>query len=80
MIEEHAESFIVRDATGQMLGYFDFDDEQQRRSADVRFKATAVIGCFSSETTRSRMTQQTHLLPIFSAAQQGQLAAISDAA
>jgi hypothetical protein len=33
-----------------MLGYFDFDDEQQRRSADVRFKATAVIGCVSKET------------------------------
>jgi hypothetical protein len=26
-IDEHAESFIVRDATGQMLGYFYFDDE-----------------------------------------------------
>ncbi len=24
-IEEHAESFIVRDATGQALGYFYFD-------------------------------------------------------
>ena len=27
MIEEHAESFIVNDATGQALGYFYFNDE-----------------------------------------------------
>jgi hypothetical protein len=27
IVEEHAESFIVRDATGQALGYFYFDNE-----------------------------------------------------
>jgi hypothetical protein len=55
-IDEHAESFILRDATGQALAYFYFEDEPGRRSADVRFKATAVIGCVSSETARSQMT------------------------
>jgi hypothetical protein len=56
-IDEHAESFIVRDATGQALAYFYFEEEFGRRSADVRFKATAVTGCGSSETARTRMTQ-----------------------
>jgi hypothetical protein len=33
VIDEHPESFIVRDATGQALGYFYFEDEAGRRAA-----------------------------------------------
>jgi hypothetical protein len=37
-IEEHNDAcFIVRDATGQALAYFYFEEEPGRRSADVRF-------------------------------------------
>jgi hypothetical protein len=32
MIDEHQESFIVREATGQALGYFYFEEEFGRRS------------------------------------------------
>ena len=38
-LDEHNDAcFIVRDATGQALGYFYFEEEFGRRSADVRFE------------------------------------------
>jgi len=39
-IEEHNNAcFIVRDKNAQALGYFYFDDEPQRRSADVQLRS-----------------------------------------
>jgi hypothetical protein len=35
-LEEHDECFIVRDADGQALGYFYFDEEQQSPAIDRR--------------------------------------------
>jgi hypothetical protein len=35
-VEEHDECFIVRDADGQALGYFYFDEEQQSPAIDRR--------------------------------------------
>ena len=32
----HEECFMVRDATGQALGFFYFDDEPRRRSVNKR--------------------------------------------
>ena len=39
--EHNNACFIVKDATGQALGYFYFEEEFGRRSVDVRFEATA---------------------------------------
>jgi hypothetical protein len=35
-VEEHAGSFIVHDATGQALGYSQYDDEPIRRAVTTR--------------------------------------------
>ena len=35
-VEENKESYSVRDATGQALGYFYFDDDPQRRAVNKR--------------------------------------------
>jgi len=36
IVDEHRESFIVRDANGQALGYFYFEDEPQRQMSMKR--------------------------------------------
>jgi hypothetical protein len=36
LIDEHPQSFIVRDATGMALGYFHFEDEPSRRTVTKR--------------------------------------------
>ena len=45
-IEEHSESFIVKDATGQALGYFNFNDEPQKDWPQMigRFASTQADG------------------------------------
>ena len=65
IVEEDDACFIVKDASGQALGYFYFEEEPGRRSAGVRFEATAVMGCVSSETARSRMTLNGSCAPLF---------------
>ncbi|MGO9331413.1 MAG: hypothetical protein ACLQJ0_25330 [Steroidobacteraceae bacterium] len=39
IVDEHVESFIVRDDNGQALTYVYFEDEPGRRSPNVRFNA-----------------------------------------
>ena len=79
IIEEHNDAcFIVKgDATaGARVFLFHFEEEFGRRSADVRFKATAVIGCVSRETARSLVTLLDRLLRVVGAMQHGQHTAI----
>ena len=38
-IDEHPESFIVKDANGQLLAYLYFEDEPQRQMSMKRFTA-----------------------------------------
>jgi hypothetical protein len=58
VINEHEECFIVRDATGQALGYFYYDDEPSCRSVNrVRPNQDAheyelVPLCLTSENAR----------------------------